>query len=98
MIYISGRISNEPNYKEHFNRIEKIIKEIGDGENVFNPSSIDLGTGATWADYLRIDIKVLLECSTIVMLEGWEGSRGALLEWNIARAMDMKIIYENELP
>lgn len=97
MIYISGKITGDADYKKHFDCIAGKVASITEGQTVFNPANIDLGKDASWSDYLKIDIPVLLECSTIVMLNDWEQSRGALLEWNIARAMNMKIIYENEL-
>lgn len=97
MIYLSGKITNCENYKQRFDSVAKKVSELAGKETIFNPAEINLGKDATWIDYMKIDVKVLLGCSTIVMLDGWEQSRGALLEWNIARALNLKIIYEGEL-
>lgn len=97
MIYLSGSITNEKDYKKKFLDAAEKVKAICGNETIFNPSTIDLGKDATWQDYMKIDLKILLECSSIVMLEGWEKSKGALLEWNIARALNLKILYEGFL-
>lgn len=47
----------------------------------FQPST----TYAQWLAYMRLDIKALMDCEAIYKLEGWEESRGACLEVQIAR-------------
>jgi hypothetical protein len=42
------------------------------------------GTGASWADYMRPNIKALVDCDAILMLPGWESSDVAKLEYHIA--------------
>ena len=42
-----------------------------------------------WSDFMRIDIARLLECKAIVMLCGWRDSKGAMLEYTIAKALGM---------
>jgi len=42
--------------------------------------------------YLRRDIKELLECATIVLIDGWENSKGALVELQVAAATGMLIL------
>lgn len=49
-----------------------------------------------WTDYLRGDLKLLLDCTSIVMLQGWPQSRGAKLELITALSLDMPVyFYEN---
>jgi hypothetical protein len=47
----------------------------------------------TWEQYLRRDIRVLLDCDGIALLPGWERSRGAQLEAHIAHALGMRPMY-----
>ena len=41
--------------------------------------------------YLRRSLRMLLDCNEIVLLPGWQKSRGACLEVEIAKALDMPI-------
>ena len=41
---------------------------------------------------------VAKKCTAIYMLDGWEESRGALAEWQLARALGIKIYYEPRYP
>ncbi len=45
----------------------------------------------TWSDYLRIDIARLTKCDFVVVLPGWQQSRGANLEVDIAQRLGMPI-------
>ena len=41
---------------------------------------------------------VAKKCTAIYMLDGWEESRGAQAEWQLARALGIKIYYEPRYP
>lgn len=43
---------------------------------------------------MRGDIELLLSCDGIYMLKGWEKSKGAKLEHEIATALKIKMMYE----
>lgn len=45
----------------------------------------------TWKDYMRYDIKLLMDCDAIAMLPGWVNSKGAKLEFEIAHALGLNI-------
>lgn len=91
-IYISGRITGDANYKEKFNRAEKLLFSIGN--DPVNPAKVELGKKATWADYMKHDLHALLCSDAIYMLKGWRRSKGARLERYIAKKLGLKIIYE----
>lgn len=55
------------------------------GYEVVDPSEVQLDDEATWTDYMRADLKLLLDCDFIYMLEGWEKSRGARIELALAK-------------
>lgn len=91
-IYISGAITNNPNYKEQFEAKEK---ELKDKYIVLTPLCLPQ-EGLTWEEYMKVDLAILSVCDAIYMLKGWESSKGAKLEHNYALARQLKIIYEQE--
>ena len=95
-IYISGKITDNANYKAQFSSVEKHLQDLG--YSVINPARLELPDGATWADYMRHDIKLLCDCDAIYMLHGWRESAGAKIEHKLARDLGMKIIYERKKP
>lgn len=62
------------------------------GYEVIDPSEVQLDDEATWTDYMRADLKLLLDCDFIYMLEGWENSRGARIERELAKNLRIKEI------
>jgi len=49
-------------------------------------------TGETWGDFLSRDVKLIAdEVDAVIVLEGWEKSRGARLEVYVARTQDKPI-------
>lgn len=44
----------------------------------------------TWEEYMRADIRALVDCEAIALLPGWEQSLGAELEVSIADELGMK--------
>lgn len=87
-LYISGPMSRLPdNNFPAFNRAEILLNEAG--YETENPAAKGEIPGWTWDDYLRYDIKKLMECDGIANLElplGWI-SEGRELENNIGRAL-----------
>lgn len=68
------------------------------GEVVINPAEYDaeIGPDQPWSTYLRRDLVLLAEeCDKIVLLTGWEDSKGATLEWTVGKALGMTIVYPN---
>lgn len=49
-------------------------------------------TSKPWAYYLRRDLAAMLGCDTVVLLPGWQNSRGVALELNVARALGMPTV------
>lgn len=92
--YISGPMSNMPAFNvPAFHAAAALLR--AQGLEVVNPAEMDESDAAPkeWADYLRRDIKQMMECDGIAMLPGWEDSRGARLESHIAHALGFEVIY-----
>ena len=100
-LYISGPMTGIPNNnREAFLECEKRLIDDGfNPENIVNPAKLDEDdVRKSWEDYLRRDLKILLDCQAIILLDGWHRSHGALLEFQLASRLDMKwFFYDNYL-
>ena len=97
-IYISGKITGleKEVYSRHFERAE-IFYKTG-GFDVINPVKIGEvvlknNPKAKWEDFMKEDLKALRTCTHIVLLEGWEESKGAKMEKAEAEKMGLEIMY-----
>lgn len=61
------------------------------GFHVENPAEVE--PQPSWAHYMRVSLRRLLTCDTICLLPGWTRSRGAVIEWLVALALDMRVVY-----
>lgn len=80
------------NYPE-FNALAASLRE--EGMKVENPAENPVCE--TWEDYMKQAITQLMKCNAIVMLEGWEKSRGANIEFDLALKLGMLVICESDL-
>lgn len=48
----------------------------------------------TYEDFMDIDMVLLKKCDAILMLPGWENSRGATKELTYAKKNDMKVFFD----
>lgn len=94
-VFISGPMSGKPNDNvEAFHNAEVELKRRG--YSVWNPAwqQFSDDTDFTREDIHDIDLRALEKCDAIYMLDGWEGSNGARVEYSHARALGKKIMYE----
>ena len=96
-LYLSGPMRNLPDFNfAEFNRIAKIIRfkyEVW----LTNPAESFGGRkDLSRAEYMRKDIESLLKVDGIVMMDGWENSKGATLELEIAKELGLKLFRWND--
>ena len=92
-IYISGPMTGYPDLnRAAFNA--KAAELRAQGHEVVNPAEMPEIPGGTWADYMRADLKVMLDCEAIYLLPGWRKSRGARVEHFVARVLFFIILGE----
>ena len=94
VIYVSGKISgmDEKEARAKFKVGEDIVREMG--AEPINPFDIlEQSDELQWIDYMRADIKALVDCDGILMLDNWKDSDGAKLELLIAQGLKMEIYY-----
>lgn len=93
-VYISGPMTGLP--KLNFPAFHAAARSLrASGYEVTSPAEMDEaeGTTRTWAEYLKRDIKVLLDCEAIALLHGWERSKGARLEKHVAEQVGLRVIF-----
>lgn len=106
-IYIAGPITvDKEHYQEHFRKAEERLKELG--WEVINPAleeyddcfyketgEKDKWTPEAWLFYIKRDMDLVSECEAIYLLEGWEQSPGANVEYITAKKFNLAIYFEN---
>ena len=92
-LYIAGPMTGKKDFnRPAFSAAAKFLTKRG--YKSLNPAWLDRGkSGGEWADYIKRDIPYLLKCDGVVVLPGWDGSRGAKLEVRIAREVGMPIFF-----
>lgn len=89
-VYISGPMTGYPelNFPAFF-KMEDVLKR--NGWEILNPARNP--KQESWSDYMRIDIKMLMDADSILMLKGWENSNGAKIELDLASKIGIERIY-----
>lgn len=94
IVYVSGPMTNMPELNfPAFKRAAASLRSSG--YEVINPAEFEGNhdPAKKWSDFLRRDIKALMDCDAIAMLPGWEKSKGARLEKHNAEQLDMRVIF-----
>lgn len=93
--YISGKITDNPNYEADFERAEMWLKL--QGHEVVNPVKIYHSFNCfTYAEFMKVDLVLLEMCEGIYMLENWKDSKGAKTELAVAKALGKEVKFENK--
>lgn len=90
-IFISGKITGDPNYIEKFAKMEAELKELDQDYIVLSP--ICLPEGMEWNDYMQITLAMVKAADAVLLLPDWQESKGAKLEESFARNQQKKIFY-----
>jgi len=93
-VYLSGPMTGLPEY--NYPRFNEVAKRIRDsGHEVYNPAEYpfdgdpkDFPLRTAFAEYSR---QICLECDILVLLEGWENSKGANAELKLAQVCGLTI-------
>lgn len=93
-IYISGKITGLPfdEVEDNFYNAQNRLEEAG--FKVVNPLNNGLSQNDKWEHHMKADIKLLMECNTIYLLENWKESRGAKIEYELAVKLGYKMMYQ----
>lgn len=90
-IYLAGPMTGLPDH--NFPAFHAAARHLtAAGWEVCNPAENFGGrTDLPREQYLRADVAMLVQCDAIALLPGWEESRGAQLEYLVARELNLAI-------
>ena len=93
--YISGPITGTEDYMERFAEAEKrLSKEF---YSVINPTKVNAQlpeNDTTYQEYMKMSLTMLEMCDYIYMMNGWQSSIGACLEYQYAKTLRKFIIFQ----
>lgn len=89
-VYVAGPMSGLPNFnKDAFAAAAHQLNQLGfTAVNPFRDDDVngdELAKGKTYESILAQSLSLLLTCDAIYLLDGWEKSHGAQIEYHLAQ-------------
>ena len=94
-VFVAGKITGLPNYKEYFQNAETLIKKLCPDACVLLPSI--LPAGMSYADYEHIDRAMIDVADLVVFLPSYIVSPGASIELDICRYIQKPYIIMQDM-
>lgn len=92
-IYISGPMTGRPEFNyPAFHAVAAELRAVG--HHVENPAENHEPECKSWSGYMRLALAQLVFCEAIYMLRGWERSKGARIEFDLAKALNIELMFE----
>lgn len=96
-MYLAGPMTGIEGF--NYNKFDEVAKQLRDlGHEVVSPAEIGREISLPgkpgdlpYADYVKSNLKAMLDCDELVLLPRWRGSRGARMEVQVADFTKMKI-------
>ena len=96
-VYISGKITGYDLKvaEAKFNESEEFLRLKG--FHPINPFKLsETHQDKTWKDYMIDDIRWLFDCDAIYLHNDWWQSKGARIEYQIAKELNLKVMFADE--
>ena len=95
-VYISLPITghDEKRQREKADMVKAALSRAG--HKPVSPFDIYAGKNPTYFDYLCYDLRALADSDAIYLCEGWENSRGCLVEAHFAKIYRKTVMLEKE--
>ena len=95
-VYISGGITDVPDFKERFKEAEKHLRGLG--FNIINPAGLQDNVTVgdfTHSDYMDICVALLELSDCTYFLDNWESSGGATAEYQSAHKLGIPTVTQD---
>ncbi|MFS0827641.1 DUF4406 domain-containing protein [Pseudomonas phoenicis] len=90
-IYLSGPMTGLPDFNyPAFNNAAFKLRSVY-GLHVENPAESPVPPCGSWLGYMRMAVAQIAKVDCIVTLPGWEASRGAKVEVDLARGLGLPV-------
>ena len=76
--------------RANFRKASEYILSLGHLPS--NPLNNGLDETCSWEKHMRADLKLMLDCDGIYLLKGYQNSKGAMIEYDLARILHYNII------
>ena len=97
IVYISGPMSGLPNCnREAFHAVHALLETLDNVDKIINPAI--LPPDWSWERCMEYDLAALKEATHVIMLPGYENSKGAMMEYELAKTLNLTIIAMEQLP
>jgi hypothetical protein len=94
IVYLSGKITGNENYKKDFVCAELFLLQMG--YIVINPARLDeVANKLTYEQYMQICYRLVDISDIIFMVSGWQKSKGANAELSYAKSLGKKVMYQD---
>ena len=95
-IYLAGPMTGLPKFNYPAFHAEAARLRLL-GYHVENPAENNAPAGTTWDGYMRLALVQLVTCDCIALLPGWIHSKGARLEFTVAKNLGMRAIESEQI-
>ena len=90
IVYLAGPMSGYDDFnRPAFDAAATFLRERD--YTVLSPAELFDHTDLSWDFYMRASIRLMLNADAVVLLPGWEKSRGAVIEHDLAYGLEMGI-------
>lgn len=90
-VYIAGPVTGvKDDNRPEFTSVAAQLRALG--FHVENPLENEPPADPTWENWMRLALRQLLTCDRVVLLRGWEHSRGAKLEMQLAAKLGIECV------
>ncbi|MBS9438971.1 DUF4406 domain-containing protein [Photorhabdus noenieputensis] len=92
VVFISGPMTGKPGFNRgEFNTVAKMLKS--QDLIVLNPAVHP--DGLTHDQYMHMSLAMLEQADVIYLLDGWESSKGAVMEFDCAKMHNLMFMYNS---
>jgi nucleoside 2-deoxyribosyltransferase len=94
-VYISGPITGRHDYnRPAFLKAADALAACG--FDPINPHDVGdrLSADAVWLDYMRVDIKAMMDADAVLLLPDWHESKGASIEADLAKQLGIPVAHD----
>lgn len=86
-VYVAGPMTGIPNFNyDAFHEAAERLRAMG--HEVENPAE-NVNDSGEWVEWMKLALAQVIRCDGIALLDGWQNSRGAILEVHVATSLKL---------